>query len=91
MSKTYGDWVSVTKEGLDLFLVVDVPDSDNSVFAPTYKIFTTWGDSWAEYFITVALMLSIKLHSPEEVFLSCLNVPYFKMTELKKSKLTYIE
>jgi hypothetical protein len=34
------DSVSVTQESLDLPLVVDVPDSDNAIFATADKVFT---------------------------------------------------
>ena len=38
----YSDWVSMSKERLNLLLVMDIPNSEDSVFATTNKIFTIW-------------------------------------------------
>lgn len=65
---TYGDSVPVTQEGLNLFLIVDVPYAHDAVLAPRDHVLPVWRDSVASNLIEVTLHLPIKLLAPEDKF-----------------------
>jgi len=56
----------VAEESLNLLLVVNVPDTDNTVLTSTHEILAIWGYSTAEDLIKVSLMLFAELLTPEE-------------------------
>ena len=66
----------MTQERLDLLLVVNVPDTHNSVLATRYKELTVWRDSMAHNLIEVTLNFPVELFSSEEELPLCLQVPY---------------
>lgn len=72
----YSYGVSVPKERLNLLLIMDVPNSEHSIFAARDEVLAIRRNSTTENFIEVTLMRSVELFSSEEQLLLTFKIPY---------------
>lgn len=70
------DGVSMADECLDLLLVVQVPDSDNSVLSSTHYVLAVGGDSQTEGLIEMALHAPVVFLALKYQLLLALQIPY---------------
>lgn len=59
----------MSEEALDLSLIVDVPNTDQSIFASGDQVLAVWRNCTAKHFIIVTLKCFVKLLASEEKFL----------------------
>jgi hypothetical protein len=67
--------ISVSKELRDLLLVMDVPDTYDSIFTSGDHQFTVGRDGWADYFVKMPSVALVPPISSKELFGLSFNVP----------------
>ena len=69
------DCVSVSQEGLDLLLVVKVPNTNNSIFSTRDQVLTVWRNCERGNLVVMTGNGAIELFSFEELFCLMFNIP----------------
>jgi len=69
------DRIAMSKEALDLSLIVDIPNADQSIFTSWDQVLAVWRNCTAKHFIVVTFESFVKLLASEKEFLFWLQIP----------------